>query len=240
MDRWTSAYTFRWRPVLTFGAKAAAFFEWVENNTAPLAFASHDDAVGLAFQHPAIRLSVDRRGFTIEDGAAHGNPLAVVRPAIEGLLKAFEPSELTLGSAVTAWSQTHPRDDYDEACKLFAQRLAGPGVESPILTTDASVLADFTGPGWDAQAEWGVVEATELGDVLTRNQIGRLAANLPELDDDVHAQTQFPSVAVFVETVVRFPFSGSLTTISGIDNAVSSVDKLGEALASQLVVGVTG
>ena len=231
MYRWTSAYRFAWNPIITFESRVPRFLEWVELNCEPVAFARQDDFVGIAVEHPGIRLELRPGSLTVFDGAARGNPFSALEHALSGVFETMQPSAMVLDSFVCAWSRPLNHASYDTSRAAFARRVVGKPREGLARLTDASALADYEGDTYVAQVEWGVVEPDELRRLLREPTHGRLSENRPALVGNPPNLSSVPKTLGFAETFVRFVANEDLVDVPALVETAREADAIGRSIA---------
>gem|GEM_PF-5712480 len=231
MYRWTSAYRFAWNPIITFGSRAPRFLEWVEQNCKPVAFALQDDFIGIAIEHPGIRLELRPSSLTVFDGAARGNPFAALEGVLSGVFATMQPSDVVLDSFVCAWSRPLADADYDPSRAAFAERVVGVPGDGRTRLKDASALADYEGDTYVAQVEWGIVEPDELRRFLREPTHGRLSENRPALVGNPLSLSSVPKALGFAETFVRFIANEELIDVPAVVGTAREADSIGLCIA---------
>lgn len=235
MRRWTTSYRFAWTPIVTFTKRQLFFLEWIEKNLDPVAFSDTPGKIGIALLSRDIRLTVGRSGMTLEDGAASDLGVTALGPALDGVLEMMEPKSIILRSASLAWSEAVPDVTYNEARASFARSLSGIAFDDLNLKPiDASGLMDVLSTTLKGQAEWGVVSAPELIERLSDPDEGRLANNRPEANLVGIDVEDLPEASIFVDTSLNTLNPDFLTTRTGIESAIESVEDSSKQLAAMV------
>jgi len=236
--RWVSVYEFRWTPILTYTRRHLQLLDWLEANIEPVAFIDEPGKLGIALGAADLRLTVQRNGMTLDSGMS-GLSVTELLPAVAGVFEVLEPNETVLTAANIISSVELPGADYEEARRVFAQRIAGGGTE-PLAgraVLDASILTDLTSESSTAQVEWGIVKAKELLFRLSQPRLSRISKaarddreRVRQLSADAIARG-VPDVSMFVEHLERPGAEGDVTDSESVGAVIVKVEDIAERLA---------
>jgi hypothetical protein len=235
MQRWTTSYRFDWTPIVTFTRRQLALLDWIEAELDPVAFYDHAGTIGVAILSRDIRLTVNQRGMTLEDGAVLDEGVSVLEQAVGGALAVLEPRDVMMTSGSVAWSKALEGATYNEARAGLARVMSGLGTNNGApLAIDVSALMDVRSPDYSGQVEWGVVSAEELVERLSQPPMGRIATNRPEASSTALDPVDLPEASLFIDTTF-WPLAGDkITDAAGIMSAVNGLNKVSGQLADAL------
>ncbi|MGV8912484.1 MAG: hypothetical protein ACOH14_07700 [Rhodoglobus sp.] len=217
------------------------FLEWAEAHLEPVAFTENNSYVGVALLDPAVRITVRNSGLTLSDGIGSEFGIAPLLEALPGVLEVFGPRSINLVQASLAWSAPLPDADYNPARSKFAARTSGfDTLVGGLTAIDASSLMDLESSEYSAQAEWGIVSASELVDRLVQPDVGRIAANRPGLRLKGLEASELPSASLFIDTSFHRLLREVPSTVEGIKNAMFNVDSISEEIAQALLATELG
>ncbi|MCD2170356.1 hypothetical protein LPW41_11675 [Microbacterium sp. JC 701] len=238
MQRWTSSYRFEWTPIVTFGRRQIRFLDWIEENLEPVAFYDQVGVTGVALVSRNVRLTLDQRGMTLQDGSAVDAGVSLLMPAVRGVFEILEPKGAQLHSASVAWSRGIDHVAYNEARASLARSISRIGLnDSGPLAIDVSALMDIATPAYKGQVEWGVVSADELIDRLSVPEAGRLSSNRPEAELPGIDAGDLPESSLFVDTSFRATSSELIDSAQGIADAVDDVNRVSMSTADAIFAG---
>lgn len=237
--RWTSAYHFRWTPILTYTRRHLQLLDWFEENVDPVAFVENHSRVGVAIVAEDLRITVTRSCMMVESGLS-GLPVSLLLPAIEGVFEVLQPKDTVL----SFWSATATQDlgmaDYNEERAHFASRLCGMGpVAIGYRPIDGSALVDFSSPQSKVQMEWGIVRSSELLDRLQNPHLGRVdRLNSESIEGNPSqgavSQDDMPEVSVFTDITARRVLGGEVSSVSDVADLISRADRAAESIATSV------
>lgn len=235
MQRWTTSYRFKWTPIVTFARRQLSLLDWIEGHLEPVAFYDREGTTGVAILSRETRLTVNRSGLTLEDGAVAGAGVGVLADAVQGVLDILQPKDVTLESGSIAWSQGLDGHPYNEARATLARTMSGidMGADAPI-PVDVSGLMDVLSPAYRGQVEWGVVSGEELVDRLSEPPLGRIATNRPPAAALALEVGEFPEASVFVDTTFWPLDPEHVDSATAVNEAIAKIDEESQRTARAL------
>lgn len=195
VEPWTNGLRLAWVPTLSYFERRFEILRALERRGVLHAFRVDDDdsvAARLEEAHHELRIRSD--GLGASEFGSDGRS-TVLREAVAEVLNALEPRRFRALSAF--YQHMAPIEgDYDGRRRHFAAVCAA-GVGASLGATDCAVLIDGSREGADYQAEFGIVDRTELRMRLRGEQVGRLGGAhrfQGELPADL------PEVAMYMES----------------------------------------
>ena len=235
--RWTSAYKFKWTPILTYTRRHLALLEWFEEHLDPVAFVEHPGRVGVALIVDDLRVTVRRAGMQLESGLS-GASVTHLSKAVEGIFQVFEPSDTVLTQARCTSSVALDAADYHETCARFGRMVgAANNVAGGFRAVDGSALLDLHSDQVRAQVEWGIVDADELLFRLTHPDVGRLSyEEVPEPRDRTAGllQDELPPVSTLVDISATRVLGGEVSNPSSVEAAIAIADTEAQDVSESL------
>lgn len=199
-----------WTPILTYARRRAAFLDWIEEHTEPVAFFDDEDGdkIGLAFGSTNVRMVVSRSGVRLSSGEHDLDMEEHLDRPLQGVLEIMEPRTLTLRSTTALLSYGLGDGDYRASTSAFARRVTATSQAAVIngwQPSDAAILFDLFSATERVQAEFGVVTLDELQERLAVPGQGRLTSHIdvPDYETVKRATRDQPPLSVFVEATIR-------------------------------------
>lgn len=237
-QKWTSGYSVRWTPIVTFTRRRLLLLDWFEANTDPVQFFEDPDRIGIALVEPGLRMTIDRAGMRLSANAGDLN-LLELQDAVQGVIDVLAPKDAVLQRASSAWTVEVPEADYDETRALAACRMAGvQGVlgDSGFRAMDGSALIDFESVDEAVQLEWGIVKASELVQRLEDPDLGRLGGTLRPTHS-ARWPDVIPSVALLADVLVRRRVGGQIHTAQDLMAGIHLADETARTIANSVYEG---
>jgi len=153
---------------------------WMDDNVLPRAVLDRDDVLGIAVEHSALRITVDRSGFQISVGAP-GIDVSSLEAAFGGVFSIMRPVNLHIAFGRTLSSLELDVVNYDDARKNFAKKCTGP-LDGGFEVVDGAATVDLVTNASQLHVEFGVASNQELRERLrTPLQSSKTGLALPSL-----------------------------------------------------------
>lgn len=238
--RWTSTYRFKWTPILTYTRRHLGLLDWFEANLEPVAFVENPGYIGVALVTDDLRVTVRRDRMVLESGLS-GASITHLARAVEGIFEVFEPSDVVLTGARSTSTVEIPGGDYHELCAAFGRKM---GSETAVVggfrAVDGSALVDLRSDRAHVQAEWGIVEASELLFRMTNPDVGRLTASGSASAESRKRAGRLiaddlPPVSTLVDISSTWVQGGEVSDSSSVESAIAIADTDAQDVSESLV-----
>jgi hypothetical protein len=205
--------------VVTFTRRRAAYLDWVEANTDPVAFRDDEETVGIAVGRRTQRVEVHRSGARLQLRNSLDEPGNLLG-LIGGVSDCFEPERMRLTQYRAVWSMAL-ESAYEETAARLAARS---GVPSDYRPVDCAYLTTLRWPGADVDVEFGIVNSQELVERVTDPEISRIGPAAEDATPPDESQIDFPC-ALFVDVAWKPSDSLPLDKLSESLEQFSQIEK---------------
>lgn len=236
MRRWTASYVFRYRPIISWERRRNELLDWVENHVELVSFRDERTEVGFALVE-GVRIRISRQLTIVEDSAAVPGSVESLWPMLDAVIETLAPRDIVLDRAAIAWSNELQGKDYAEATRSFAERVTGihSALPSGLRPTDVAPLVDFMNSRFHVQAEYGVVNPSELRARINDPDAGKISGR-PEASLPISDFNQLAPLLIFVDTVMHLreaePLKDQNAIQRSIDEFQAAAGEVAEAVAS--------
>lgn len=194
-QRWVAAYAFHWSPLVSFKQRRDTLAVWIDDNVSPLAVLERADALGVAIGHRALRVTVERSGFTISVGAI-GLDISALEPVFEGIFSIIRPTHLHITAGRILSTTELDFANYDETRQNFSRQCTGLLADG-FQAVDGSAAADLATNTSLLEVRFGVVSKQELRDRLrTPLSAAKSGLALPRLQN---VKSKIPDVSLLFD-----------------------------------------
>lgn len=236
--RWTSAYQFKWTPILTYTRRHLSLLEWFEKNLEPVAFVENPGRVGVALVVEDLKVTVRRAGMQLESGLS-GASVTHLLDAVEGIFQVLEPRDAVLVHTRSTSTVSLSDVDYHEMCAQFGRKMGTTAaIDGGFRAVDGSALLDLHSDQVRAQVEWGIVDADELLFRLTHPDVGRIGAQSGTADSNGRVgellKGELPAVSTLVDVAATRVLGGEVSDPSSVESAIAIADTQAQDMSESL------
>jgi hypothetical protein len=219
---WTQALSIRWGPALRFYEQRIAILRDFEDQGVLKAFVVSEDRIAARLLDPGHRFSIGREGLRLSLAGMNAD-FESVWPFVSAAVDHLVPLR-TRGMTVDMQHLIELEKPFRDAVMAAQASLCAVPPIGELSYEDFALLLDLQGPmATRGQVELGIIRADEAPTRLSRS-IGRLEGGSPGETKVNWAGTEFPAVALFVDSTWsrRLRQDDSLDTILGSFNSAKT------------------